>query len=196
MVFAFDFAFDFAFFDTFCNATIFHFIKYITHIAWASFLAIGIRIVRFLESIIIRHNTQQLKRFLHMGQILRTRNVVAVFPFLYEVVCNDLKIALEKFYLLMGEIGNLEQVDFIVIDIRLKLFWNIKPLFQGKRPIPRLIMAKVEYQCHNRIEIFAIVEQLRPVFCTIITHHTERHIGVRSGLVFKTDTGHTNISVL
>ena len=53
LVFAFDFAFDFAFFDTFCNATIFHFIKYITHIAWASFLAIGIRIVRFLKPIII-----------------------------------------------------------------------------------------------------------------------------------------------
>ena len=163
---------------------------------WAPFLAIGICIVRFLKPIIIRHNTQQLKRFLHMGQILRTRNIVAVFPLLHEVVCNNLKIALEKFYLLMGEIGDLEQVDLIVVDIRLKFFGNVQPLFQGKRPIPRFIVTEVEHQRHNRIKIFAVVEQLRPIFCTIIAHHTERHIGVRSGLVFKTDTGHANISVL
>ena len=131
-----------------------------------------------------------------MGQILRTRNVVAVFPFLYEVVCNNLKIALEKLHLFMGQISNLEQVDFIVIDIRLKLFGDIQPLFQGKRPIPRFIMAEVEHKRYNRIEIFAVVKQLRPVFCAIIAHYAERHIGVRSGLVFKTDTGHANISVL
>ena len=142
MVFAFDFAFDFAFFDTFCNATIFHFIKYITHIAWASFLAIGIRIVRFLKPIIIRHNTQQLKRFLHMGQILRTRNVVAVFLLLYKVVCHNLKIALEQFYLLMGQIGNLEQVDFIVVDIRLKLFRKFSRSFKESGPFHGLSWPK------------------------------------------------------
>ena len=131
-----------------------------------------------------------------MGQILRTRNVVAVFLLLYKVVCHDLKIALEKLYLLMGQIGNLEQVDFIVVDIRLKLFGNIQSLFQGKRPIPRFIVAEVKHQRYNRIEIFAVVEQLRPIFCAIVTHDTERHIGVRSGLIFKADTGHTNISVL
>ena len=131
-----------------------------------------------------------------MGQILRTRDVVAVFPLLYKVVCNDLKITPEKLHLLMGQIGNLEQIDLIVVDIRLKFFGNVQPLFQGKRPIPRFIMAEVEHQCHNRIEIFAVVEQLRPIFCAIIAHDTERHIGIRSGLVFKTDTGHANISVL
>ena len=41
----------------FSLSTIFHFIKHIAHIAWASFLAIGICIVRFLKPIIIRHNT-------------------------------------------------------------------------------------------------------------------------------------------
>lgn len=179
-----------------CNATVFHFIKHIAHIVWAPFLAIGICIVRFLKPIIIRHNTQQLKRFLHMGQILRTRNVVAVFPLLHEVVCNNLKIALEKLYLLMGQICNLEQVDFIVVDIRLKFFGNVQPLFQGKRPIPRFIVAEVKHQRYNRIEIFAVVEQLRPVLCAIVTHDTERHIGVRCSLVLKTDTGYTDISVL
>ena len=123
---------------------------------WAPFLAIGICIVRFLKPIIIRHNTQQLKRFLHMGQILRTRDVVAVFPFLYEIVCHDLKIALEKFYLLMGQIGNLEQVDLIVVDIRLKLLGNVQPFLQGQWAVPRFIMAEVEYQRHNGIEIFAV----------------------------------------
>ena len=93
-----------------------------------------------------------------MGQILRTRNIVAVFPLLYEVVCNDLKIALEKFYLLVGQICNLEQIDPIVVDIRLKFFGNVQPLFQRKRPIPRFIMAEVEHQRHNRIEIFAIAK--------------------------------------
>ena len=39
-------------------------------LAGPGFLAIGICIVRFLKPIIIRHNTQQLKRFLHMSQIL------------------------------------------------------------------------------------------------------------------------------
>lgn len=93
-----------------------------------------------------------------MGQILRTRNVVAVFPLLHEVVCNNLKIALEKFYLLVGQICNLEQIDLIVVDIRLKLFGNIQSLFQGKRPISRFIMAEVKHQRHDRIEIFAIAK--------------------------------------
>ena len=73
-------------------------------------------------------------------------------------VCNNLKIALEKFYLLVGQICNLEQIDLIVVDIRLKLFGNIQSLFQGKRPIPRFIMAEVEHQRHDRIEIFAIAK--------------------------------------
>ena len=45
---------------TFSLSTIFHFIKHITHIAWASFLAIGICIVRFLKPIIIRHNLRNI----------------------------------------------------------------------------------------------------------------------------------------
>ena len=93
-----------------------------------------------------------------MGQILRTRDVVAVFPFLYEIVCHDLKIALEKLYLFVGQIGDLEQVDLVVVDKRLKLFGNIQSLFQGKRPIPRFIMAEVEHQRHDRIEIFTITK--------------------------------------
>ena len=93
-----------------------------------------------------------------MSQILRTRNIVAVFLLLHKVVCHDLKIALEKLYLLMGEIGDLEQVDLIVVDIRLKLFGNIQSLFQGKRPVPRFIMAEVKHQRYNRIEIFAITK--------------------------------------
>ena len=105
-----------------------------------------------------------------MGQILRTRNVVAVFPLLHEVVCNNLKIALEKLYLLMGQICNLEQVDFIVVDIRLKFFGNVQPLFQGKRPILRFIVDEVKHQRYNRIEIFAVVEQLRPVLCLSLIH--------------------------
>ena len=96
----------------------------------------------------------------------------------------------------MGQIGNLEQVDFIVVDIWLKLFGDIQPFLQGQWAIPRFVMAELEYQRHNGIEIFAVIKQLRPVLCAIVTHDTERHIGIRSGLVFKTDTGYTNISVL
>ena len=58
----------------------------------------------------------------------------------------------------MGQICNLEQIDLIVVDIRLKLFGNIQSLFQGKRPISRFIMAEVEHQRHDRIEIFAIAK--------------------------------------
>ena len=58
----------------------------------------------------------------------------------------------------MGQIGNLEQVDLIVVDIRLKLLGNVQPFLQGKRPIPRLIVTEVKHQRHNRIEIFAIAK--------------------------------------
>ncbi len=61
LIFAFNFTLSLTFRNAFCNAffnaSAFHFIKHITHIAWASFLAIGICIVRFLKPIIIRHNT-------------------------------------------------------------------------------------------------------------------------------------------
>lgn len=74
---------------------VFHFIKHITHIMWASFPVIGSGIVCFFKAIVIRHDTQQLKRFLHMGQFLRTGNIIAVLPFLHKVICNDFEIALE-----------------------------------------------------------------------------------------------------
>ncbi len=56
--------------NAFCNASAFHFIKHITHIAWASFPVIGAGIICVFKSVVIRHDAQQLKRFLHMRQIL------------------------------------------------------------------------------------------------------------------------------
>jgi hypothetical protein len=63
-------AFHNAFCNAFFNASAFHFIKHITHIAWASFPVIGAGIICVFKSVVIRHDAQQLKRFLHMRQIL------------------------------------------------------------------------------------------------------------------------------
>ena len=60
-----------------------------------------------------------------MGQILRTWHIIAILSLLHKVVCNHLEIALEQLYLLTVQIRDLEQVDFIIVDVWLKLFWNI-----------------------------------------------------------------------
>ena len=70
LIFAFNFTLGLTFRNAFCNASAFHFIKHITHIAWASFPVIGAGIICVFKSVVIRHDAQQLKRFLHMGQIL------------------------------------------------------------------------------------------------------------------------------
>ena len=74
LIFAFNFTLSLTFRNAFCNAffnaSAFHFIKHITHIAWASFPVIGAGIICVFKSVVIRHDAQQLKRFLHMRQIL------------------------------------------------------------------------------------------------------------------------------
>ena len=70
LIFAFNFTLSLTFRNAFFNASAFHFIKHITHIAWASFPVIGAGIICVFKSVVIRHDAQQLKRLLHMRQIL------------------------------------------------------------------------------------------------------------------------------
>ena len=105
---------------------------------------------------------------------------------------------MEQFYLLTSQIRNLEQVDFIIVDVWLKLFWNVQSFFQRKRPAPRFLMTKIENQRHDWVATPCIIisQKLRPILCTIITYHSERHIRVRSCLVLKSDTRHPDITIL
>ena len=98
----------------------------------------------------------------------------------------------------MGQIGNLEQVDFILVDVWLKLFWNVQPFFQRQRPTPRFFMTKIENQRHDWVTASCIIisQKLCPILCTIITYHSERHIRVRGCLVLKPDTRHPDITIL
>ena len=92
---------------TFMDSLVFHTVQYITHSMRPSFLWNAF-VQDVFKAVIVGHHAQKLQGFLYMMDLLLAGNVVAIFSFLYEIVCDDPKIAPEQLYLLFGKICDLE----------------------------------------------------------------------------------------
>ena len=182
-----------AFVKGFFATAIYNSVNYITHGTWNSLWVI--RLICIQNPVVFCHHAQQLKRFLHVVKYTRLRLIVTVSLLLHKKFNNGSEITPEKLYNFRWEISNLDKVDFIVIDKRLKSFGDCQPILEMKRTGPWPLVVKVEHQCYNRVALTIFTTSLCLVFCPVIANHTKRHIRVRRTLVLKADAGNTNVSV-
>ena len=122
-----------------------------------------------------------------MRYFLCAWHIIALFPFLHKIVCNDPEIALEALHLFLCQIRDLEQIDSVIVYIRFQLLWNVHPLLQGQRSIPRSLIAKIQYQRHHWISSGSriLCQKLRTVFCSIVSNDTKRRNCIMKSFAFQ-----------
>ena len=105
------------------------------------------------------HYPEQFQYFIYMPDFRWIiRDIILMLSFLNKEICHDFKITVETADLLFCKPCDLKYFHFIIIDVLFQSFRDFHQPFDILFAIPVMIRTEVQYNCHDRQDLFSVLQ--------------------------------------